>query len=428
MSAIVLPDSSGLAQGITSFGSALGQALGKRNLDINEKKEKQRQGSILQETIGSLPEGASPLQVTKALTEAVNKGVPPEMAQQYGTLYATLQKAQPTMPPGPEQIETMSSLFQKFGMPQEVASRNAELWANLTVGGQTEMAKLLVDQIARNQFQPPEQQIDFSATEQVTGPQNLSAAPMQKGRQALDEVTEEFTFPKVNIFEDRTPKERAQLKSQLLKENNVELKDVNVKARKIDEEIMRYEQLEQLNESKKLPEGLQRLNIDWAKGDIRIPFLANPETQLFVKTINDFTVAAKDTFGARVTNFELGAFMKRLPTLANSEEGRRMIIEQMKAMKELDKLYYTSIQDVYNKYGIQKIDRSNAEKIAKDMRKDKEEELKKRFKDSVKSQESFEMREKAPEGHISVQKPDGSKGYLPIDQIDIATKKGWKIL
>jgi len=411
----------GLNEALGNVGSAFGAAIQQGSQQRQQAAKQRKYGSILEETIGSIDENASPLQITQALTQAVNQGLPTEIAQQYGSLYATLQKTKAGMPPGPEQIGTMATLFQKFGMPEEVAQRNAELWANLTTGGQTEMAKLLVDQISRNQFQPVERQVDF---------QSMTVENQAIPGEAIvsEQEVEEFSFPKVNVFEDRTPKERAQLKGDLLKQNNAEYKDVSEKLRKVDSEIMRYDQLERLNESGKLPKNFGRLNVDWAKGDIRIPFLANEETQLFVKTINDFTVAAKDTFGARVTNFELGAFMKRLPTLANSEEGRRLIIEQMKSMKELDRLYDDSIKKVYDHYGMQKIDRATVEKIAEDLRKDDEEKLKTRFEDSVNAQTNFDLRQRAPEGHLPVKKPDGSIGFLPINKIDAAKRKGWEIL
>src|SRR5690606_11166188 len=160
-----------------------------------------------------IPENASPLAITQALSLALNQGVSPSIVKDFGSLYSVLQKSRPNQMPGADQIGTMANLFKKFGMEEEVANRNAELRANGTVGSQTEMAKLLVDQIARNQFLPSSQQVDFSSLNSVI-PDEMS----------VNEEVEDFKFPKVNVFEDRTPKERAQLKSQLLKENNQEIK------------------------------------------------------------------------------------------------------------------------------------------------------------------------------------------------------------
>lgn len=412
---IILQDQSGLAQGIAGAGSALAGALGQRMQQKRQQQQQQQYGSILDQTLGSLPQDASPLQVTQALSQAVQQGVPTDVAQNYGTLYATLQKSQPNMPPGPDQINTMSTLFKKFGMPEDVAQRNAELWGQLTTGGQTEMAKMLVDQISRQQY-----------SQNNANPQ-MGFQPMGEEAVVSEEEVETFDFPKVDVFEDRTPKERTQLKTELLKQNNASYSDNSEKLRKVDSEIMRYNQLEQLNNSGRLPEGLEALNINWTTGDIRYPKLANPETQQFVKTINDFTVAAKDTFGARVTNFELGAFMKRLPTLANTTEGRRVILAQMKAMKDLDRLYHDSLKEVYDHYGMQKIDKASAERIAADLRKDDEAKLKQKFEDSVKAQEVYDARARAPEGKIPAIAPDGRVVYIWRNQADKAEKQGFRI-
>jgi len=415
VSPIILQDQSGLAQGVSQAGGAFAQALGQRRQQQAQTAKQQKQGSILSSTLSSLPEDASALDITRAFSSAIEQGVPLDTAKDFSTLFSTLQKSQPGRPPSPDQINTMTTLFKKFGMPEDVAQRNSELWAQLTTGGQTEMAKLLVDQISRQQFGQNQEN------------PNLGFEPIGEETIVSESEVEEFKFPKVDIFEDRTPKERAQLKTELLKENNKDLKEITQKSRKLDQEIMRYDQLERLNNSGKLPEDFGRLNVNWTTGDIKLPFLANPETQQFVKTINDFTVAAKDTFGARVTNFELGAFMKRLPTLANSTEGRRLILAQMKAMKNLDRLYDDSIKQVYRKYGTQNIDRANVERIAEDLRKDDEEKLKKDFEDSVKSQEVYDARSRAPDGKIPAISPDGKVVYIWTNQADKAEKQGFRI-
>lgn len=421
MSVLVTQDQSGLAPAISNIGNTLAQVLGQRAQEKRMQSQQKEYGTILQSTLGQLDETASPIQITQALTSAIQQGVPVDIAQNFGTLMNTLSKSRGPNGPSPDQINQMSKLFEKFGMPAETAQRNAELWGNLTTGGQTEMAKLLVDQIARNQFEPASQSTDFTRLD--TNNRTLDVSET-----VVDQV-ETFKWPKVDIFEDRTPKERIQLKGQLLKENNQYLKSLNDQVDKKDDEIRRYDQLERLNESGKLPEGaLGRLNVNWTTGDLRIPALANPETQLYVKSINDFTTAAKDTYGARVTNFSLGAFMKRLPTLANSKEGRKLIIEQMKTLSYLTRLKDESIKKVYEKYGNQKIDISTAERIARQLRSDDEKELKKKYENVLQRQQGFELRQKAPPNTLPVKKPDGTIGYLPYDKVDDAKARGWEIL
>lgn len=411
-SPIVIPDQSGLAQAITGIGSAFGQALQKKGVQQQQKNE----GTIVENILNNLSDSPSPLEVTQALSSALKQGVSPDTVKNFGSLYGILRRNSPNNLPGEEQIGKMSDLFQKFGMEEEEARRNAELWGQMTVGGQTEMAKYLVDQIARNQYKSNSSTPNFSPSS-FSSEENI---PIKE--------TETLDFPKIDIFEGRTPKEKVSLKTELLKQNNKHIEEVSKNREFNDKKIMRYDQLERLNNTKKLPENLGRLNVDIKTGELRVPALANEETQLYVKTINDFVKDAKKTFGARVTNFDVQVFKKMLPTLANTSAGRRLIISQMRIMTQLDQLKEDSLKEVYNHYGAQNIDRLNAEKIAEERRQRPEKALKEQFKDVLNAQKDYVLKQNAPSGLIPVIKPDGSRGYLPGDQVERAKIKGWKLL
>ena len=120
--------------------------------------------------------------------------------------------------------------------------------------------------------------------------------------------------------------------------------------------------------------------------------------------------------------------MKRLPTLANSTAGRRVILEQMQAIEELNQLEKTSLLEAYNNYGLQKIDRATAEKNAKEYRKDEEKRLLKKFEQSTQAQVVFDARARAPEGKIPARDPDGNVVYIWTNQADKAAKRGYEIL
>jgi hypothetical protein len=426
---------------VTALGgaiSSIGQQFGQAEQIRGQRTRQKEYGTILEETLGGLSPESSALEVTQALSQAIKKGVPPELAKDYGSLYSVLQKAQPNAPISEDQINKMSTLFKKFGMAEDVAQRNAELWAQLTTGGQTEMAKMLVDQISRNQFgskgssgQDPSSGMGANISQQMQQKpigmeqmESISESPL--GVRFKDKI--EFQYPKVNVFEDRTPKERISLKTDLLKKNTEKVSESSEKIRKKNSEFQRYAQLERLNESGKLPEGLENLNINWLTGDILFPKLANAETQAYVKAINDFTTQAKDTFGARVTNFELGAFMKRLPTLANSSAGRSLIINQMKLANEADQLYDKALLDVYDHYGIQNIDFSKADKIARKKIESELSSIKKRSLENLDSVEIQEARSLAPQGKLPARSPEGKIVYIWAHQSDKAEKKGYKIL
>ena len=152
--------------------------------------------------------------------------------------------------------------------------------------------------------------------------------------------------------------------------------------------------------------------------------MASPEAQRLVKTVNDFTTRAKDSYGARVTNFDLTQFMRRLPTLANSEEGRRQIIKQMQIINDINRTYEKSLHDVIDEYGgIRNIDYDQAEQMANKRSKSEIEKLKKEFKKigteyEISYNKAVDSRKKiTPKDHVSVERADGSQGYIPKDQV-----------
>jgi hypothetical protein len=192
--------------------------------------------------------------------------------------------------------------------------------------------------------------------------------------------------------------------------------------------------LTELNDSDKVAEGLNNLNINPKTGDLIIPKLATAEEQLFVKTVNDFTVKAKDSFGARVSNFELDRFMQRLPTLANSKEGRALILRQMSIVNKLNSLEKRAIQGVFDKYGVRNIDYAEAENIARKSIEKEKEELRKEFLKIETLSRDLDVetvkkyKEKAQPGYVPMRAPDGSIKQFPEKNVPNLIEKGFQKL
>lgn len=61
----------------------------------------------------------------------------------------------------------------------------------------------------------------------------------------------------------------------------------------------------------------------------------NPkDIEEFEKLSQDFTKGAKDIFGARITNFDLENFLKMIPTLSQTDQGKLAIAENMKSFND----------------------------------------------------------------------------------------------
>ena len=77
----------------------------------------------------------------------------------------------------------------------------------------------------------------------------------------------------------------------------------------------------------------------------------SPEAQEATKLIADELSGAKETFGARVTNFDLQAYLKRLPTLLNSAEGRRRVLRDLQIINQLNRDQAKGVIDIMEREG-----------------------------------------------------------------------------
>jgi hypothetical protein len=68
-------------------------------------------------------------------------------------------------------------------------------------------------------------------------------------------------------------------------------------------------------------------------GGIGNTFLS-PQSQEFNKLSNDFLKDAKDTFGSRLTNYDVQTFLATVPTLSQSDEGKRRVITNLRSFNE----------------------------------------------------------------------------------------------
>lgn len=71
------------------------------------------------------------------------------------------------------------------------------------------------------------------------------------------------------------------------------------------------------------------------RSGLDIPALMKPESEEFIKIRQSFLRDAKTIFGGRVTNFEMEQFLKAIPDLSMSPEGRKRVIANMEKLNRL---------------------------------------------------------------------------------------------
>ena len=289
-----------------------------------------------------------------------------------------------------------------LGVPEERARHWQGLYENAPQGGQSEIIRGLNEDIRRAQ----------SGEFKIPG-------------EAKADLPDAQSFVPSGLL----PKERVEFESGLRKTNQPIFEDLQTQTRFLKKEKNALNILNDLNERGNLPEGFDRVLIDPETGDLR-PYAqvikgANPDTQRFIKTVYDFTTQAKDSFGARVTNFDLQSFLKRLPSLMNTQEGRRQIIDQMKIINQLNDRYSNSLKGILTHYGLGKVPYEKAVQLAENQIADEEEQLVAKFE---KIGTSDQKSSSNPAGKIKVRSPSGVVGHIPSENLEKAKKAGYDII
>jgi len=229
-----------------------------------------------------------------------------------------------------------------------------------------------------------------------------------------------------------TPKEEVGLGKERYAKNLPLYQERQTKVKSLEDEQTALGILEELSPQ---ISGLTRLNLNPQSGELIIPALASPEAQRYIKTINDFTTKAKDSYGSRVTNFDLTQFMKRLPTLANTEEGRKEIIEQMRTLNSINMAREQAlINYVDEQGGVRNVDWDRAEREADKRSKNIVDELKKDFiKIESNSKKSYTKsidsdRKLASQKGLVLMELNGENIFVPKSDVSKAKKRGAKPL
>jgi hypothetical protein len=157
-----------------------------------------------------------------------------------------------------------------------------------------------------------------------------------------------FTSPKEKREREKFELEKATLKEKQeagrfkeTKEDRREIIEKGKAARRAIHDLNRMQELESTGklDTPGYVEFLHRAGLD-------ISSLMNPESEEFQKIANNFTANAKNHFGGRVSNFEVEQFLKTVPSLSQSPEGRKRVIANLKYLYNGDLEYNKALKEV----------------------------------------------------------------------------------
>jgi hypothetical protein len=72
--------------------------------------------------------------------------------------------------------------------------------------------------------------------------------------------------------------------------------------------------------------------------------LENPSSELYNKLSQDLLKGLPDTYGSRILKVEVDNFLKTIPTLSNSPDGRRMIASNMLKLGQMKEVFYNEMR------------------------------------------------------------------------------------
>lgn len=222
----------------------------------------------------------------------------------------------------------------------------------------------------------------------------------------------------------------------LIKQNQKKYEEIVKDLKTNEQEQMRLERLDELSESGKIASSWKIWPF-YKEGKLSTPFLFSPQTQEFMKIVADFTRGARDSFGARVTNFELGVFLQKLPSLMNTPKGRKMIIHNLSTMSKLNELRDKGIKEAFDEAGgIGKITFDKAEKRMRKKYGKEINELKREYikpsitaKETKKAEKQRPAKSKQKEGFTRMIDPVTKKDmWLKNENVERAKEAGWRLV
>ena len=134
------------------------------------------------------------------------------------------------------------------------------------------------------------------------------------------------------------------------------IKDMSEEYKDAEMNDRRLNRMEELIQSKNLtrPRLAAALNTlehgFWGVG-LNLHSLMSPESQEFDKLSKEFLKNAKNMFGSRITDADLKTFLKMVPDLSQSREGKRRIIHNMRLYNEGVKIRKKTMDEVLKENG-----------------------------------------------------------------------------
>jgi len=153
--------------------------------------------------------------------------------------------------------------------------------------------------------------------------------------------------------------------------------------------------------------------------------LFSADAEVAEKLSIDLTKNIQQFYGSRILQSEFSAFLRSIPTLKNTPEGRQRIVENMKKFNELKRLEYTRMRQEELKYDEknQPLPNDFRRKVVENMKEDADK-LAMEFKKSNQEKLSKKIPVQSKPGFIQLKDPNGMIRWVPEKEREAALKSG----
>lgn len=143
---------------------------------------------------------------------------------------------------------------------------------------------------------------------------------------------------------------------------------------------------------------------------IPLGMLSNPSVEYYSKLSQDLLKGLPESYGSRILKVEVDNFLRTIPTLLNSADGRRMIASNMLKIGEMKEIFYNEMRNQQRQY----IDENK--KFPKD--------FEQKVIDNVRplmdrqQQDFIQMSQmkSIPQGHVPYFNPQGNVSFVPKNE------------
>jgi hypothetical protein len=181
------------------------------------------------------------------------------------------------------------------------------------------------------------------ASEPVVDLQNTAQKEITKQPLPALNAKQATEFAKLKQKEKAADRADVASKFKATQEERTKISDKARAAKTRLHDLERFEELEGKGEGVLNTPGyvefLKRSGLD-------IPALGTPESEEFSKIAANFIGGAKEAFGGRVSNFEVEQFLKTIPSLSQSPEGRKRVISNLKRLYRGDVAYNDTKKEI----------------------------------------------------------------------------------